>query len=104
SRASVSTTSSQRTAALALAYHAGPPHGLSEKEKMLRGRPFRAYHDRELLADRAQCRAALERFNDAARASSNISSEEIARFFRAVVEPPFRPGYRAHEPYTGPRG
>ncbi|TKA81557.1 hypothetical protein B0A55_02996 [Friedmanniomyces simplex] len=80
---------------------------LTEKDKMLLGRPFRAYHDSELITDREQCRAALERYNDAARAASGISTEEKGRFFKAVIEPPFRPGWRErhpHDVYTGPKG
>ena len=74
---------------------------------MLLGRPFRAYHDRELIHDREQCRAALEKYNNSARADSGISTEEKGRLFRAVIEPPFRPGWRAqhlHEAYSGPKG
>ncbi|KAK5110768.1 hypothetical protein LTR62_005645 [Meristemomyces frigidus] len=106
SRDSASTTSSQRTAALALAY--GGSQHLPEKQKMLLGLPFMPYRDSELLSDRDQCKAALERYNDSALASRGHSSEERARFFRAIVEPPFRETYKLrHAPdthYSGPKG
>ncbi|KAK4575378.1 hypothetical protein LTR86_001232 [Recurvomyces mirabilis] len=105
SRESATTTSSQRTAALALTY--GGVQHLPEKQKMLLGLPFMAYRDTELLNDREQCKAALERYNDSALASRGHSSEERARFFRAVVEPPFREAFRQRyspDSYQGPKG
>ncbi|KAK5138354.1 hypothetical protein LTR08_003415 [Meristemomyces frigidus] len=96
-----STTSSQRTAALALSYNSNAQ--LTEKEKMLLGRPFLHFGDGPLLIDRQHCKGALERYNDAARSTSHVSSEERARFFRAIVDPTARPEYkRRDEAYTGP--
>lgn len=74
---------------------------------MMLGLPFVAYRDTELLNDRDQCKAALERYNDSARASRASSSEERARFFRAIVEPSYRDSFRQRfDPlsYTGPKG
>lgn len=100
---STTTTSSQRTAALALAYN---PHAqLTEKEKMLIGRPFRHFIDEELLKDRQACKGALERYNDTARSTTYVSSEERGRFFASVIDPSKRPEYRgSDERYTGPAG
>lgn len=106
-----STSSSQRTAAMALSYN---PHAtLSEKEKMLLGRPFLHFINSELLVDRQQCKGALERYNKAAESTSHVSSTERGRFFRAIVDPTARPEL-LHPPtgddpstvpaYTGPRG
>lgn len=63
------------------------PNPMSEKEKMLSGRPYRHYNDPELLEERQRCAAALERFNNAARPSAGVAPLERARLFRAVVEP-----------------
>lgn len=107
SRESRSTSSSQRTAVLALAYNGGAY--LSEKEKMLIGRPFLHFIDDVLLNDREQCKGALERYNDAALTSKHISPEERGRFFRAIVDPEARRNYTGYgrgrdEPYDGPKG
>ncbi|KAK0251843.1 hypothetical protein B0A54_11502 [Friedmanniomyces endolithicus] len=102
SRASAATNSSGHSA---LSHNSAT--NLTGKDKMLLGRPFRAYHDSELIHDREQCRAALEKYNNSARADSGISTEEKGRLFRAVIEPPFRPGWRPqhlHEAYSGPKG
>ena len=88
---------------MALSYN--PNAQLSEKEKMLLGRPFLHFINPELLIDRQQCKGALERYNDAARSTSHVSPEERGRFFRAIVDPTARPEYgRREEPYAGPRG
>lgn len=103
SRESGTTTSSQRTAALALAYN--PNVSLTEKEKMLLGKPFLHFTDSELYKDKQQCKGALERYNDAARSTSYVSQEERGRFFRAIVDPTARPEFiRRDEVYTGPQG
>lgn len=60
---------------------------MSEKEKMLLGKPYLHYTDNVLLADRQQCKAAVERYNNAARPSRAISADERSRFFSAVVDP-----------------
>lgn len=103
---STGTSSSQRTAALALRHPASAAH-LSEKDKMLRGLPFHYYIDDVLLTDRLQCKGALERYNDAARSTAHVSSEERGRHFRAIVDPSSRPelrGTQLEEPYRGPHG
>ena len=64
-----------------------------EKEKMLRGEPFNHFTDNILMHERRQCKAALERYNDAARTYSHISPEERGRLFRAIMEPETRPAY-----------
>ncbi|KAK5127622.1 hypothetical protein LTR85_006962 [Meristemomyces frigidus] len=94
---------SPRTAALALAYN--PNAQLTEKDKMLLGRPFLHFIDTQLLKDREECKGALERYNDAARSTSHVSSEERGRFFKSIIEPSARPEYvRRDEIYTGPKG
>lgn len=60
---------------------------MSEKEKMLLGKPYLHYIDDVLLDDRQQCKFAIERYNNAARPSEAISSDERSRFFSAVIDP-----------------
>ncbi|KAI7129697.1 hypothetical protein KC324_g17150 [Hortaea werneckii] len=97
------TSSSQRTAVMALTYN---PHAqVTEKEKMLLGQPFLHFIDPELMGDRQQCKGALERYNDGARSTSHLSHEERGRLFRAIVDPTARPEHsHRHEPYSGPQG
>ncbi|KAK6388132.1 hypothetical protein LTR65_008140 [Meristemomyces frigidus] len=103
SRESGSTTSSQRTAALALAYNSNAQ--LTEKDKMLLGRPFLHFIDEQLYKDRQECKSALELWNDAARSTSHVSTEEQGRFFKRVIDPTARSEYgRRDETYTGPKG
>jgi acetyltransferase-like isoleucine patch superfamily enzyme len=76
------------------------------------GEPFEPYRENELLQDRAQCRVALERYNDSAKATSSNSVEEQGRFFRAIVDPGYRqqlsrPRYAPDQyvpEYIGPKG
>lgn len=80
----------QRAAQLALSFtHTSQ---LSEKDKMLLGKPYLHYLDTVLCADREACKSALERYNDAARPSSGVSTGERARLFRAIVDPSTRAG------------
>lgn len=102
SRESGSTTSSQRTAALALAHNYGA--SLSEKDRMLLGRPFHHFIDSTLLKDRKECQAALERYNESARTTSYVGPEVRARFFREVIDPAARERRERDESYTGPQG
>ncbi|KAK5010773.1 hypothetical protein LTR28_007869 [Elasticomyces elasticus] len=92
SRSSIDSNRSAMTAQLALSHASAstrpqnpPPPPLSEKEKMLQGKPYRAFTDPELLADRDACKVLLERFNNAS-SSGIVSPEERARLFRAVIE------------------
>lgn len=62
------------------------PGQMSEKEKMLLGKPHLHYTDDVLLEDRQQCKAAVERYNKAIRPSEAVSADERARFFSAVIE------------------
>lgn len=103
-RDSVTTSSSQRTAALALAYN--PSAHVSDRDNMLLGRPFQHFYSDQLLNDKQQCKGALERYHDAARTSSGISFEERGRFFKAITDPTCRPSFRGldREAYSGPRG
>ncbi|EMC97736.1 hypothetical protein BAUCODRAFT_122162 [Baudoinia panamericana UAMH 10762] len=102
-----SSTSSLRTAALALARR--DKYRLSEKEKMLLGEPFLAYVDRDLVSDRKECKAAVERYNDAAKASLGSGHGDRARLFNHIVDPTARPEERSRrrhpdDPYNGPKG
>lgn len=63
---------------------------ISEKEKMLIGRPYRHYVDDQLIEERMHCRAALERFNNAAKPSTGTSIDERGRLFRQIVEPEYQ--------------
>ena len=60
---------------------------MSEKEKMLLGKPYLHYIDDTLLDDRQQCKAAIERYNNAAKPSEAISADERSRFFSAIIDP-----------------
>lgn len=54
---------------------------------MLIGKPYRHFTDDQLIDERNDCRASLERFNNACRPSAGASSEERGRLFRAIVQP-----------------
>ena len=60
---------------------------MSDKEKMLIGKPYHHFIDSTLIGDRDYCRVALERFNNAARPSAGSSTGERSRLFREIVEP-----------------
>ncbi|KAK6441567.1 hypothetical protein LTR95_002212 [Oleoguttula sp. CCFEE 5521] len=90
SRESVGTSSSQRALHLSNLSFAIPGQR-SEKEKMLLGKPYLHFIDDVLLDDRQQCKAAVERYNNAARPSDGISADERSRFFSAVIDPAKRP-------------
>ena len=98
-----STSSSQRAAQLALSYTSNQAN---EKDKMLRGQPFLHWRDPDLIGDRRECRAALERYNQATETRTGISDDERARFFRQILDPTRRPGAKVRDPnlYQGPRG
>lgn len=96
---------------------AGPPHFSShfsmgyprssqynEKEKMLRGLPCFYYLDNVLGAERRQCKAAVERYNEAADTRSAISSSERAKKFTEILVPHKRHEARSLEPGWGPVG
>ncbi|GAB7361457.1 hypothetical protein MBLNU230_g1513t1 [Neophaeotheca triangularis] len=92
------TSHHQRAAQLALSF---PSSGqMSEKDKMLLGKPYLHYLDTILCADREACKSALERYNDAARPSSGVSTEERARLSRAIVDPSTR--FQARNPGANP--
>ena len=59
---------------------------MSEKEKMLIGRPYQHWLDRTLRQDRETCHAAVERFNNAARPSQGTSDAERSRLFHDIIE------------------
>lgn len=59
----------------------------TQRSRMLAGRPYRQFDDPTLLDDRDNCRAALERYNNAARPSQGASEEECGRLFRAIIMP-----------------
>lgn len=60
---------------------------MTEKEKMLTGRPYRHYIDEQLIQERNECRERLEKYNKACLPSALESMEEIGRKLRAVLEP-----------------
>ena len=95
------TSSSQRTAHLALNY--GQP---TEKDKMLRGQPYRHWLDSTLLKDRQDCAAVLQRYNNATDPSSGISRDQQATFFTQILQPQQRTlGAAPHKGgYAGPTG
>lgn len=70
---------------------------------MLIGEPFNHFIDSDLMLDRQECKSALERYNEAARPSTGVSSAERARLFRAIVEPAARQSQRNNSP-TDPIG
>nr|POE85575.1 putative maltose o-acetyltransferase [Quercus suber] len=67
-----------------------PGAKMTEKEKMIIGKPFSPFFDPELRDDRKQCHRAVDSFNDARRPDSETHEEDIGRRFRAIVEPSWR--------------
>ncbi len=69
----------------------------AERERMLAGEPYNAMAP-ELLAERAACRALVERFNAMAFAEADAAAELLTRLLGAVGEgvviiPPFQCDY-----------
>ena len=102
SNGSSSTTSSQRSAALAI-QHGNVAH-LSEKQKMILGVPFHAYRDNELLKDRRDCKEALNKYNETDKHPYSV--EEHAKLFQPIVDPTRRLYYQPPPDgiYNGPKG
>lgn len=57
---------------------------------MLQGLPYHHYGDVQLTDDRNECKAAVERYNNASRQSQGASEEECGRLFKAIVIPELR--------------
>ena len=93
-----SSNSQQRAAQLALGYPSGDQ--MSERDKMLIGKPYRHWIDNQLLEDRQQCKAAVERYNRAALPSESLSPDERARFFAAILNPAQRKNSHLNENTT----
>jgi acetyltransferase-like isoleucine patch superfamily enzyme len=101
SRDSITTTSSQRAAQLALNYgHAS--HLQTEKDKMLRGQLYLHWRDSQLIRDRQECTIALELYNNSAKPAANIDDEQRARFFSQILNPAKRPTAKTSD--TAPKG
>lgn len=76
-----------------------------EKDKMLRGEPFKYYLDHLLLEDRQACKAIVERYNKAAEMTSGISVAERGKLFTQILKPSKRPDANKREtPHIGPVG
>ncbi|GAB7356316.1 hypothetical protein MBLNU459_g7113t1 [Dothideomycetes sp. NU459] len=92
SSSSVDMTQSALTAQLALQHSStacstSQLGRMTEKEKMLVGRPYRHYVDNQLVDERTSCRAALDRFNNASSPSAGVGHDERGKLFRQIVEP-----------------
>ncbi|KAF4551821.1 Acetyltransferase-like protein 1 [Elsinoe fawcettii] len=66
-----------------------------ERNRMLVGQPFLHYCDLQLVEDRRECRAALERYNNSTRPSVGTSEEECGRLFKSIIMPELRPASNA---------
>ncbi|KAF2155597.1 trimeric LpxA-like protein [Myriangium duriaei CBS 260.36] len=69
------------------------PLGISsfrQRQRMLQGLPYHHFNDLQLIDDRNECKAALERYNNATRQSQGASEEECGRLFKAIVIPELR--------------
>jgi len=58
---------------------------MSEKEKMLLGRPYRHWWDQELNEDREKCRLAVDHYNNACRPSQGVRPSERAQMFFDII-------------------
>lgn len=63
---------------------------MRQRQRMLQGLPYHHWIDAQLIDDRNDCKAALERYNKAVRQSQGTSEEECGRLFKAVVMPELR--------------
>jgi len=70
------------------------PRRLSEKEKMLMGKPYHHWHDPELTLDRKFCQRTVEQFNRLSRVYRAVNMHndftydaEKATLFRAIFDP-----------------
>ena len=75
-----------------------PPTGMelnrmSEKEKMLIGKPYSHWWDKELTEDRDKCRLALDHYNNACRPSSGVRATERANLFLDAIARPVPQGH-----------
>lgn len=66
----------------------------SEKEKMMRGEPYRP-HDPLLVRHRDRCRAAIHQYTNARNPINGVGFEEQTRLLRQIFRPTFSSGIHA---------
>ncbi|KAG8630220.1 hypothetical protein KVT40_001839 [Elsinoe batatas] len=74
------------------------------RNRMLVGLPYLHYCDPQLIDDRKERRAALERYNNATRPSVGTSDKKCERLFRSIVVPRLRPNHLGNERPIGSLG
>lgn len=62
-------------------------NGEAEKDRMIRGELYQPF-DIHLVEERARCKAALWRFNNACNGISGVSTKEQSRLLKEVLVPP----------------